>query len=232
MSKTIDLNEILKDPFSNYNDYIQWIKSFKIDKTSIDFIYKLLKKVENDLTYGKYTNAILESKSIGEKPKLFIELLSDYQEDYNIKWLKGNILYKFKLCNMDEIDDKISKLAYLVSRMYQEDFNKEFINEIKKPWQGQDKEIMPYLIYHTTRLSYKYDFTDLFLKINDEYLELLIRNIAHTNVNIKKLQPILYKATSYDKNSADALWYCIYFKEIEDDVLADLCITTVTFSQA
>lgn len=223
----MDFKSVLNNPFGNYFELMEWFKEFPLDDESTEFIFLLLKKIENDMSQGKFIQAILESKTVEENPKLFIEKLSKYSDDKNIKWLMGLVISKFNIHTVKNLDDDTTKLGFIISSMYRGEFSEELKDELKKLLETKDENIISTLISHINLLTDKEELLQLLLEIGDKYNTLLLNNCISSDIKIDRLYPIVEKAITQDIGAADSAWYLIYFKNFSPQQVSDLCILTL-----
>jgi hypothetical protein len=228
----MDFKKTIKDPYRNKEEFLEWIKHFSINEQSVQFICDLLKKVSYENAYDKFTSAILDSETIKHNIEKFLEMIQNCVDNFYIKRMKGLLLAKYDLKTLTEIkkEDKAIKFGFLIESIKKEELTVDSEEEIKELWELQDQEIMPSLIRHVIQWIKQYDLNNLLLlSINDRYVKLLLMDMSFYDVQIdgKEMIPFLTKAISLNQETADAVWHFLYYTDLYDGALEELCIQTL-----
>lgn len=224
----MDVKKILDNPFIHRKEVFEWFQDFPLTESSIDFIWKLIRRVEGDLTSGQYIIAIVESKTVKKNPVQFLKIWEKYSDSSRGRWLRGLILSHYDLISIDsmESEDNLTKLAYVVDSIASDGIDDKTVDMIEELW--EDQQLQPRLIRHLTSLADRGDFSWLFLNTPNEYLGLLLENLSYSKIDDGKFFSLLQRAISYDQDSADQAWHFIYFKINDPDLISELCKQTLT----
>ena len=219
-------NTIFEDPFRNRKEIYEWINSFSLNEESIEVISKLLKSVERDMTSGEYFSAILDSNSVKSNPKKFLELIKP--NNPNLNWLKGLLMAKYALTDIDALksQSKLTRLSYAIGMANTNELSAEIADLFTSLWDLYDDELIPTLINHMLRLTSKHDFSNLLIKTPKKWLWSLFDNLSFRDDPIERYTHLFIDALNYDSLTADQMWYCIYFKVNDDNLISKLCIET------
>ena len=227
----MNFEEIIKNPYRNKHEFLEWIKHFSIDESSISFICDLIKKVGRENAYDIFSLGILDSETIKHNINKFLELIQKFDDNFYIRRLKGLLLARYDLKTLIEIkkEDKAIRLGFLIESIEKEELNDDLEEEINELWKLQDQEIMPSLIRHIVKWAKKYDLKKLLLSINDEFVELLLKEGPFHDLKINKSEMNLFltKAISLNQETADAVWFFLSDTDQYDDTLEELCIQTL-----